>query len=474
MQQTTGKLLAKMVTAWRYFVELQKLDRMSQQRQDDMVAASVEFERYQHECLCMDREDGLAAQMRADEAAEVERARKAVFREQSRQVFQVRKIKKQEEARTALKKKREEAQSKLAEAAWIDIEQMAVAKARTSAEDWLRTPQGQTELQAAATYIYEDPPANVSKMLQNDPTYSNVPDCAWLQAYFYHSERLEKVLCDELTMKAALAIASEQLIQLRINTMKVQLAQRGEEEKTKFQRNAAAKRIQMLFRCRQAKKYVRSLLRYSNPTTSPMPRGALNYCRRPLVMKRIDAATGRLVYFNIQERTTSYAPPRLMGAAEGTLPVESSTWVRRVDGASGEQFYMDMTTGETSWMPPNYYVMCTQCKMNFCTSRSTATGERFCVSCYAELAKLQRQADKAANVAGDGIVQGAAGTASKPWTRIAVVPAKCCVCKVNNGEVLCHECHGDTTCSRCFTVLHKNPKLKTHTKHESLVYTLPA
>ncbi|RHY93436.1 hypothetical protein DYB35_000111 [Aphanomyces astaci] len=420
--------------------------------------------------------------MRQGEWDDMERARKAMFREQARQVYEVRKVKKQEEARTALKKEREHAKAQLAQAAWTDIEQMAVAKARAAAEEWLQSPQGkrsiycmyisghfncvsgQVELHAAATDIYEDPPTNVAKMLQTDSTYSNVRDCVWvcrleniggrhakvvIIAYFYHTQRLEKVLCDDLTMKSSVMIASEHLIQARINAMKAQLAQRGQEEQVKFKRNAAAKRIQMLFRCRQARKYVRSLL-------------------RPLVMKRIDAATGRLVYFNIQERKTSPVPPRLMGAAEATLPVESATWVRRLDADSGDQYYMDVSTGDTSWNPPNSYVMCKKCKINFCTSRNTETGERLCVSCYAEVAQLQRQADKAARAA----------SSIKPdddnkttWTRIAVVPSKCCVCKVNNGERLCHECHGDITCARCFATLHKNPKLKHHTQHESLVYS---
>ncbi|RHY78561.1 hypothetical protein DYB30_000038 [Aphanomyces astaci] len=476
-------VLAKTWNGWRYFVELQKLDRMSQQRQDDMVAAAAEFQRFQHECSCMDREDALATRvklrcgMRQGEWDDVERARKAMFREQARQVYEVRKVKKQEETRTALKKEREDAKAQLAQAAWTDIEHMAVAKARAAAEEWLQSPQGkrriycmyisghfncvsgQIELHAAATDIYEDPPTNVAKMLQTDSTYSNVPDCVWVCRLENIGGRHAKVviivhrimglLCDDLTMKSSVVIASEHLIQARINAMKAQLAQRGQEEQAKFTRNAAAKRIQMLFRCRQARKYVRSLL-------------------RPLVMKRIDAATGRLVYFNIQERKTSPVPPRLMGAAEATLPVESATWVRRLDADSGDQYYMDVSTGDTSWNPPNSYVMCKKCKINFCTSRNTETGERLCVSCYAEVAQLQRQADKAARAA----------SSIKPdddnkstWTRIAVVPSKCYVCKVNNGERLCHECRGDITCARCFATLHKNPKLKHHTQHESLVYS---
>ncbi|KAF0688730.1 hypothetical protein As57867_019617, partial [Aphanomyces stellatus] len=62
-------------------------------------------------------------------------------------------------------------------------------------------------------------------------------------------------------MKWCTTIASEQLIQKRINAMKVSLAARGEEERMKYVRIQSAKRIQMLFRCRQARKYVRSLLR---------------------------------------------------------------------------------------------------------------------------------------------------------------------------------------------------------------------
>ncbi|KAF0711967.1 Aste57867_4950 [Aphanomyces stellatus] len=134
---------------------------------------------------------------------------------------------------------------------------------------------------------------------------------------------------------------------------------------------------------------------------------------------------------------------------------------------------MEQTTAETSWTPPNHYIRCTKCRLNFCTQRQTATGERFCVSCYAEMAHVEREemraARRAAKAAGQdpNVVVPEQG---KLWTRIAVVAAKCCVCKAKSAEHLCRECGGDTTCGRCFAAVHKNPKFKHHTNHESLVY----
>ncbi|KAH9129540.1 hypothetical protein LEN26_005745 [Aphanomyces euteiches] len=461
LQDTNNKLLTNMLSAWKYFVELQKRNRQAAKTQEDLIANMVEFDRYRREQFEMEREDAISTQMRAEELADIERARKVRFREQTRQAYVNRKIKKQEQLRTALKKEREESAAKLADEAWTTIEQLAQAKARAAAEDWLKTPEGQAEVQAAATYIYEDPPNTVAQNLKKDPTYSSVADCVWVcrleatggryaKAYFYHTERLEKVMCDELTMKVCTAIASEQLIQKRINAMKVTLAQRGEEERVKFQRNAAAKRIQMMVRCRKARKYVRSIM-------------------RPLLMKRIDPSTGRVVYFNIHSRETSFVPPRMIAAVEGSLPVESTTWVRRFDSTSGEHYYVDLTTNETSWTPPNHYVMCVKCRINFCTQRNTTTGERYCVSCFADMAYAERESDKAKEASGEKVPER-----EKEWSRIAVVVAKCCVCKANNATRLCHECGGDTSCDRCFTLVHKNPKVKHHTRHESVLYQVAA
>ncbi|KAF0685907.1 hypothetical protein As57867_022201, partial [Aphanomyces stellatus] len=93
LQQTTDKLLVKMVDAWRYFVQLQQRDRMAAKDQANLVAAGVEFDRCQRELRQMDYEDRYAAQIRADEEADFERARKAMFRAQAKQVYEVRKIK---------------------------------------------------------------------------------------------------------------------------------------------------------------------------------------------------------------------------------------------------------------------------------------------------------------------------------------------------------------------------------------------
>ncbi|EQC33342.1 hypothetical protein SDRG_09318 [Saprolegnia diclina VS20] len=450
-----AQLLQTMVAAWTYFVVLQKRDRQAAARQDAMVAADIERARVEREVAQMKIEDAIAREVLAREKKEVERARAAAFRAQTEQIKKMRKQRELIEYRTAKKIERQRRLDAANDAAWAEIEAMAKAKAREAAAKWLATPEGKAKLLESATYIYETDPSTVVAGLQADPAYGNVPNCVWVcrlevfrskaqppKAYYMHTEELNKILCVNLTLADCDAIAREQYIQTRVNETMAQLAIRGAEERLKVLRNRSAKTIQLLFRCRQAKKYMRGLM-------------------RAVVMRRIDPTTGVVVYYNTMSRTTSPSPPLLMGAAVATLPMESLNWVRRMNDR-GELFYFNQETLETSWTIPDGYVLCFKCKLNFVTQRHVATGVRYCVSCFAERIHLERQEANAIGEATDP---------RKAWTKVVVQAAKCAVCKTSAAAVQCHDCLGDTTCLRCFTILHTNPKLKHHTQHESLLHT---
>ncbi|OQR94102.1 hypothetical protein ACHHYP_01816 [Achlya hypogyna] len=446
--------------AWVYYVVLQRRDKQAAAHQDAMVARSAELARVEREVAQMKVEEAIAREMIAREKKAIERARAAAFRVQTEQIVKLRQAREAIEKRTAKKLERQQRLDAASNAAWAEIERMALEKARAAAIKWLETPEGKAKLLEAATYMYETDPSTVVAALQADPTYSNVPNCVWVcrlevlrskaaapKAYYMHLEDLNKVLCVNLTMKDCDAISREQFIQTRVNETMAQLAIRGAEEKLKVQHNRAAKTIQLLFRCRQAKKYVRGLT-------------------RAVVMRRIDPSTGIVVYYNTMSRTTSPTPPRIMGSAEATLPMESLNWVRRMNEA-GDVFYFNQESLETSWTPPDHYVLCHKCRINFVTQRHAEKGHRYCVSCFAESIFIEREEAKARRPT----KQTPVPDPRKSWTKVVVQAAKCVVCKTTLAAVLCHECTGDTTCQRCFTVLHSNAKLKHHTQHESLLHT---
>lgn len=153
------------------------------------------------------------------------------------------------------------------------------------------------------------------------------------------------------------------------------------------------------------------------------------------------------MYFHLETRKSSRQAPYIMGSAENTLTIESTTWIRRID-EWGNPFYFNLETEETSWDPPLHYVMCKQCHINFVTRRCTDTGDRYCISCYA-----QGKHDKTL-------------AETLKWTKIPVQASKCIVCKKAMADRVCHECGGDTLCLRCFTTLHQSAKLKSHTQYE--------
>jgi len=165
--------------AWKYYVQLEKLDRLSQARQNQMVADSVEYERYTMEIEIMSLEDRWAMQVRIDEIREHEKAMEKMFHDKSKQVYAVRKVKVQEARRDELKRERKAKQNIMNETAWAKILDSAVIEARKEAEAWLITSAGKKALHDAAVYIFEDSPNNVAASLRKDPTYSNIPDCVW-------------------------------------------------------------------------------------------------------------------------------------------------------------------------------------------------------------------------------------------------------------------------------------------------------
>ncbi|OQR89773.1 hypothetical protein THRCLA_09586, partial [Thraustotheca clavata] len=455
--EARDKLKKRVYEQWKYYVEIQRRNRQASAQQEAMVARSIELARVECEVSQMQFEDELAQHVLLDEKREIERRRAELFKFQTENIKKLRKEREIIAYRTGKKKAHQERIDAANDAAWKEIERTAIAKTRELAKAWLNTAEGKVKLNELATYVYETDPATVVANLKVDPMYANVPNCAWVcrmevfrnkttppKAYYMHLEDLNKILCVNLTMKDCETICREQFIQTKVNKALATLAVKGVEEKLRFLQERSAKTIQMLFRCRQAKKYVRSL-------------------QRSVVMRRIDPSTGAVVYFNTMSRETSWTPPRLIGSAENTLPMESLTWVRRMND-EGDMFYINQETLETSWTPPNHFIMCHKCKINFVTQRHVESGERYCVSCFAECIFLEREEAKKKSSARP------VPDPRKCWTKVVVQAAKCSVCKTNVAVLLCHECLGDTTCQRCFNALHSNAKLRHHTKQESLVY----
>ncbi len=266
--------------------------------------------------------------------------------------------------------------------------------------------------------------------------------------------------------------------------MKVQLAAKAKEEKHKYVQQRSAKQIQGMFRCFQARKYIRSLMRYR---TTLVMLYIYIYMHRSVYVRRVDPLSGSIVYFHIPSRTTAWTPPRLLGlAADATLPIESLTWVRRMD-TNGDMYYYDQETCESSWYPPKHYVLCQKCHLNFPTQRHVDSGERVCIACFADIICAEKEA---ATLTRDHLhaSQDDTGHTNAPplwpvapqtqqaskqhkWSKIAVQVSKCCVCKINNADKMCLDCLGDTTCERCCRVIHGNVKLKHHTRIESLIYS---
>lgn len=451
---------------WHYYYRRRKEVADAEVREQMLHQDLFEQKQIQNELAKIAIEDAIsrAVEVKAREALELARQRE--FQEATNLVYTNRKTKQQKDERTRFKQEREALVRSEMESTWQSIESKLVVEVRQSTLAWFSTPEGKAAFQAEGSHIFEQDPNILQRVLIQDPHAFALPGCRWqlqledyggrfAKPFYLNSETFEKIMCDDLVVENCEEIAKEMLIQRRINAARLKMDQKAAQVLRAKQEHDAARKIQGLFRFRRALLASRSLI-------------------RAIYVKRIDPSSGDTVYFNIRRVETRRKPPRLIGSDEKLIPMESSSWVRRVDD-EGNTYYMridispDSQTGKDdqlnddndglkepevmlSWYPPEHFVMCSRCKINFATRRWNETGARFCIGCYA-----------------DGLHSNMfAGAAT--WTKLPVQPAKCIVCRNALADVVCHQCHGDATCARCFQAVHRNsPKLAAHNELDWLV-----
>lgn len=427
------------VTYYRRRIEVAAADK----RQREMHFELWEHQRMVADLAQMAVEDTISAEVQARLRAQAEMGRRRSIQEQSDRVIAARKLRQQEEARTQSKRERAAAQQEAASRAWDAIAAKVAVEVRQSTIEWFTTREGRAAEHTEAGRIYDQDPKVLRQQLQLNPQAMALPGCRWqlcleegyggdsrlAQPYYLNVETFEKFMCDELVMDNCEAIAREVIIQRRIDEALVRVQGKQTALALATRQQAAALTIQMLFKCRHALKLSRSLVRAQ-------------------FVKRIEPRTGDVVYFDIPRQQTRRRPPTIMGNDEPTIPVESATWVRRIDD-DGHTYYARIDQPDVmSWSPPDHFALCCGCRANFASRRCTASGERVCVVCFAE--RRRREPADA-------------------WTKLPVQPQNCVVCRNAPAEVLCHDCRGDVTCSRCYQIVHQHKLKQSHTKSDPLV-----
>ncbi|KAJ0393307.1 hypothetical protein P43SY_009661 [Pythium insidiosum] len=419
---------------WVYFYRRRKEVRGARDRERALHDEISQAKQEAAEVALMALEDAASRALQQRERELVEAARRRAFDEAAERVYENRKLKAQEDERRRLKQEREQRLVAEMNETWARIDAKVAVEVRAATLAWFDSDDGQRAVQAEASEIFERDPVVVQKaLLQNAEAFS-MPGCRWqlrledyggryAKAFYLNVETLEKHVCDELVMEDCEKIAREVLIQRRIDQARARLQAKAGEVARERQENAAALKIQMLFRCRHALLVARSRIRTS-------------------FVKRIEPATGDVVYFNLQRQEARRRPPRLIGSDEPLISVESSTWVRRLDD-DGNNYYQHLVTGETSWSAPPHHALCVRCRVNFATRRWNEGGGRYCIVCYAE-----------------GLKKHQFG-AEPTWTKISVQPLKCVVCRNSLAVVVCHECRGDATCWRDCRAVHRHPSRRT-------------
>jgi hypothetical protein len=441
-EKMSVKLLINSLFEWKEFHRLLRESNNADLRQKQINEELKEQRRVEMEVALMTIEDTIGKAIQKKELEAQELARKRHMKMQTELVIERRKLKRQVEDRTYNKRQRDEQILAEMEKAWNEIEKKVCIKVRESTIIWFDSNEGRAKIAEEANKIFEADPVDIQKQLLRDPNSLSLPGCRWqlkledyggryAKAFYLNVETFEKFMCDNLVMGECEAIAKEIIIQLKIDEAKARVKSKAAETERARQENEAAKKIQMIFRSHQALKEVRNII-------------------RARFIKRVDPNTGDPVYFNISRRETRRRPPRLIGSEEHLIPVESSTWVRRMDD-EGNTYYMNQETDESAWEPPKHYIMCSRCQINFVIRRWNESGSRFCINCYAEGMHKNHFPENAT------------------WTKLVVQPAKCIVCRNRFADMVCHECKGDSTCTPCFSQIHRIPKLSVHKKIDSLV-----
>uniref|UniRef100_K3WP50 Uncharacterized protein n=1 Tax=Globisporangium ultimum (strain ATCC 200006 / CBS 805.95 / DAOM BR144) TaxID=431595 RepID=K3WP50_GLOUD len=461
-------MLRASMTDWHYYYRRRKEVVDAQVREQALHRNLHEQARNTTECTQMALEDACSEAVEAQARELAERGRQRAFQDATQHVYAQRKLKQQEDARTQYKKGRRAQVLAQMDTTWQHIAEKLRVDVRSTTLAWFATPEGKAVYQVEGTRIFDlDPVVMQKAMVQHGDNHEfALPQgCRWklqledyggrfAKPFYLNTETFEKLVCDEIVLDNCEEIAKEVLIQQRVDAALRELnAKVVAVARDKLEHDAALS-IQGLFRCRHALLVTRSVI-------------------RAMFVKCIDPSSGGQVYFNIRRVETWRKPPKLIGSDEPLIPVESTTWVRRVDDDSNT-YYIRIDTPPSapdgmqhssssaaplwSWTPPEHFIMCMQCRMNFATRRCNESGARFCIMCYADNERKRRL-----------LCSQEDNSVLLTWTKLPVQPAKCIVCRNALADVVCHDCHGDATCSRCFDAVHRNhPTRKTHTNRDFL------
>ncbi|KAL3665412.1 hypothetical protein V7S43_009448 [Phytophthora oleae] len=436
-------------------------------RQNEVAAADIRGQKLQQdlqsleqreaELALMETEDKLSAAVAEKARASAEKGRRRSFIDATDRVHANRKEQIQKEERIQFKTSREIAAELEAKQAWMAIAEQVAAEVRSATLTWLDSAEAKVQIHKEANRIFETDGKWIRNELERDPDNAPArilpPNCRWqvfleaphgivtrklTKAFYLNTVTYEKYWCDEVVIEECEGIAREVIIQWRIDNALSRLNEKEAEWVLQRRQNIAAIRIQMMFRCRQARAVCQRIIRNA-------------------FIKRIDMSSGQIVYFNFtRPQDIRHRPPKFIGNDEPLLPIESSTWVYR-QNLHESGYYERIDTGESSAGPPDHYILCTRCSVHFVTRRKTASGARYCIGCYASF----RYADR--RMSADN------GEEDSGWTKMPVQPANCMVCRNSLADFVCQDCKHDATCTRCFNAIHTRlAKDKQHTT-QSLV-----
>ncbi|ETK92224.1 hypothetical protein L915_04368 [Phytophthora nicotianae] len=325
------KILRSSIDTWLFHNRRQKevaaADIRGRQLQQDLwLAEQIEAENAQ-----MEIEDKLSAAVAAKAVASAERGRRRSFIEATDRVHANRKLQKQKEERIQYKASRERAAELEATQAWTAIREQVAVEVRGTTLTWLDTRDAKDQIQTEANRIFETDAKWIRSELERDPENSAkiLPKgCLWkvfleaphgivtrklTKAFYLNTVTYEKHWCDEVVLEDCQGIAREVIIQARIDEALERLKEKQNEWELQRRQNIAATRIQMMFRCRQARIVCCRIIRNS-------------------FIKRIDPRSGLIVYFNLDRpQDIRRKPPKMIGSDESLISVESSTWVYRQD-----------------------------------------------------------------------------------------------------------------------------------------------
>jgi len=162
-------------------------------------------------------------------------------------------------------------------------------------------------------------------------------------------------------------------------------------------------------------------------------------------VRRVDAYSGNMFYYNVQTRLSSWTKPLLLGEDDLRPP----EWVVRCD-ADGQWYYENrVSPWLSSTERPRSFLPCLVCNLQLSFIRCDTCSQHFCLDCFEEAHPLKNRQ-----------------TAAHEWGRkpyenvVKAVPEMCFMCNTEPAVKLCLECSlVDFYCQRCYELSHhRNPR----------------